>query len=99
MRLSLAKIPSLMSSRIAGESFSLCSWCFHVLGVLSAWQSYMELPEGLVSIHATDPGGKNKVTEFIYQEHLPPDDQEQPVAAPVQDARPKAVERPVNTPP
>lgn len=48
MRLSLAKIPSLMSSRIAGESFSLCSWCFHVLGVLSAWQSSAREPRQLL---------------------------------------------------
>ena len=92
--------PKKLGNGETGGAAALPMWIsFMEKALQGVPESYMELPEGLVSIHATDPGGKNKVTEFIYQEHLPPDDQEQPVAAPVQDARPKAVERPVNTPP
>jgi penicillin-binding protein 1A len=62
-------------------------------------ESYMEAPEGLVSVTATDPGGK--VThELIYKEQLPgapdqapalPEKQQEP--APVSDARPRVIEQ------
>jgi hypothetical protein len=64
-------------------------------GVPESWQ---ETPGGLVSIVAHDPSGKTS-KELVYGEHLPPadDDKEdaKPVPAPVQDAKPKAVEKPV----
>jgi penicillin-binding protein 1A len=72
-------------------------------------ESSMEVPEGLISISASDPSGKSKASEFVYKEHLPePDEtvpgedsekppekpQEKPQApAPVQDAHPKMVEK------
>jgi penicillin-binding protein 1A len=69
-------------------------------------ESYMEAPEGLVSITATEPGGK--IThELIYKEQLPaapdqtpalPEKQQEP--APVSDARPRVIEqKPANAAP
>ena len=63
-------------------------------------ESYMEMPDGLVPITANDPS-RGAVREYVYKEHLPPPDEEPetPVAAPeqqpapVQDARPKPVEK------
>jgi penicillin-binding protein 1A len=61
-------------------------------------ESYMEAPEGLVSVTATEPGGKT-TREFIYKEQLPgvpdeapapPEKQQEP--APVSDARPRLIE-------
>jgi hypothetical protein len=70
-------------------------------GVPESWQ---ETPAGLVSIVANDPSGKTG-KEFVYQEHLPPSapDEEKeeapPFPAPVQDAKPKAVEKPASEKP
>jgi hypothetical protein len=64
-------------------------------GVPESWQ---ETPEGLVTIVAHDPSGKT-TRELIYKEHLPPADAEteepKQEPAPVVDARPKPVEKPV----
>ncbi len=61
-------------------------------------ESYMEPPEGLVSITSTEPGGKPG-REFMYKEHLPQPDSEPEAAAeqtpaPVSEAAPKPVEKP-----
>ncbi|MBL8489222.1 MAG: transglycosylase domain-containing protein, partial [Rhodocyclaceae bacterium] len=65
-------------------------------------ESYMEPPEGLVSVGATEPGGKT-VREFMYKEHLPPPDSEaespaEQAPAPVSEAAPKPVEKSPATP-
>ncbi|HEX8964216.1 MAG TPA: hypothetical protein VF801_14530, partial [Rhodocyclaceae bacterium] len=43
-------------------------------------ESYMETPPGLVSVSASDPGGRGPAREYVYKEHLPPPD-ETPAAA------------------
>ncbi len=60
-------------------------------------ESYMEEPPGLVTIMATDPSTGKKLPEFVYQEHLPASTADsgpapEQAAAPVRDAKPKAVE-------
>jgi hypothetical protein len=60
-------------------------------------ESWQETPEGLVSITANDPAGKAS-REMIYRELLPPvedEEKEEPkqAPAPVQDAKPKLVEK------
>ena len=67
-------------------------------GVPEAW---MEAPEGLTTITATDPNGQKTVKEMIYKEALPEPGDEDPGTgerpqvplAPVQDAKPKPVEK------
>ena len=62
-------------------------------GVPESWQ---DTPDGLTTVIANDPSGKTS-KEFVYKEHLPPpppDDEATPEPAPVQDAQPKAVEKP-----
>ena len=61
-------------------------------------EAYMEMPEGLTPINATDPDGRKPVKEMIYKESLP-DESDAPAEAiptqppvPVSDARPKPVE-------
>ena len=60
-------------------------------------ESWQETPEGLTPIVANDPSGKTS-RELVYKELLPPApaDEEEPkqAPAPVQDAKPKAVEKP-----
>jgi hypothetical protein len=65
----------------------------------------METPEGLGPVVANDPGGKS-TKELVYKELLPsvpPADEEKESAkqepAPVQDAKPKPVEKPVGEKP
>jgi penicillin-binding protein 1A len=67
-------------------------------GVPEAW---MEAPEGLTTITATDPNGQKPVKEMIYKEALPEPGDDEPASgdrpqvplAPVQDAKPKPVEK------
>jgi hypothetical protein len=61
-------------------------------------EAYMDAPEGLTPISATDPEGHKPVRELIYKESLP-DVGDAPAEAiptqppvPVSDARPKPVE-------
>jgi penicillin-binding protein 1A len=68
-------------------------------------ESWPEVPEGLVSVVANDPAGKSG-KELIYKEHLPPpppaeEEREAPQQepAPVQDAKPKLVEKPAGEKP
>ncbi len=62
-------------------------------------ESFPEAPEGLTAITANDPAGKSS-RELIYKEQLPPvppsdDEGAKQEPAPVQDAKPKAVEKPL----
>ena len=92
--------PKRMGNGETGSAAALPIWISfmeHALkGVPESWQ---EAPAGLVSITANDPSGKTS-KEFIYKEHLPPlppDDEKEDARqapAPVQAAKPKAVERP-----
>lgn len=68
-------------------------------GVPEAW---MEAPDGLVSVTATDPVSQKTVKEMIYKETVPEPNSEDPAngekpqvpIAPVQDAKPKPVIKP-----
>jgi penicillin-binding protein 1A len=93
--------PKRMGNGETGGAAALPIWIGymeHALkGVPESWQ---ETPEGLVPIVAHDPSGKTS-KELIYREHLPapPEDAETQESrqepAPVVDAKPKLVERPV----
>ncbi|MDP2810523.1 MAG: penicillin-binding protein 1A [Rhodocyclaceae bacterium] len=90
--------PRRMGNGETGGAAALPIWINfmeHALkGVPESWQ---ETPEGLVSIVANDPSGKSS-KEFVYKELLPPvtadDEEAKQVPAPVQDAKPKPVEKP-----
>ena len=93
--------PRRMGNGETGGAAALPMWINfmeHALkGVPESWQ---ESPAGLVSIVANDPSGKTS-REFVYKEHLPPPDAEdeteevdRQAPAPVQDAKPKVVEKP-----
>ena len=93
--------PKRMGNGETGGAAALPIWIGYMeqalKGVPESWQ---EIPEGLTSIIANDPSGKTS-KEFVYKELLPapPADEEaeeaKPAPAPVQDAKPKAVEKPV----
>ena len=93
--------PRRMGNGETGGAAALPIWIGymeHALkGVPESWQ---ETPEGLVPIIAHDPSGKTS-KELIYKEHLPapPADAEaeepKQEPAPVVDAKPKLVEKPV----
>ncbi|RTL56881.1 MAG: PBP1A family penicillin-binding protein [Rhodocyclaceae bacterium] len=69
-------------------------------------ESWMEAPEGLTPITATDPESRKPVQELIYKETLPAPGDEAPASgerpqvpiAPVQDAKPKPVEKTLGKP-
>jgi penicillin-binding protein 1A len=97
--------PKRMGNGETGAAAALPIWIGFMeqalKGVPESWQA---TPDGLVSITANDPSGKTS-KEFVYKEHLPalPADEEteesQQAPAPVQDAKPKAVEKsPVEIP-
>ena len=99
--------PKRMGSGETGGSAALPIWIgFMETALKGVPESWMEAPEGLVSVTANDPNGKTS-KEFVYKEHLPPPDNsaETPeetapavTPAPVEDAKPKAVEKPVAKP-
>ena len=92
--------PRRMGNGETGSAAALPMWISfmeHTLkGVPESWQ---ETPEGLVSVVANDPSGRTS-KELIYKELLPPpaaDDEPQEAVsapAPVQDGKPRAVEKP-----
>ncbi len=91
--------PRRMGNGETGGAAALPIWIGymeHTLkGVPESWQ---DTPQGLVSVTANDPSGKTS-KELVYKEHLPPppadDEKEEAKPAPVQDATPKVVEKPV----
>jgi penicillin-binding protein 1A len=95
--------PKRMGNGETGGAAALPIWIGYMeqalKGVPESWQ---ESPGGLVPIIANDPSGKT-LKEFIYQEHLPPpaaaDDDSTQAPAPVQDAKPKPVEKPATEKP
>ena len=99
--------PKRMGSGETGGSAALPIWIgFMETALKGVPESWMEAPDGLVSVTANDPTGKTS-KEFVYKEHLPPPDnsaetpeETAPVVtpAPVEDAKPKAVEKPVTKP-
>ena len=90
--------PRKLGNSETGGTAALPMWIGFMEKALAGQpESYMEAPTGLVTITATDPASGKKLPEFVYQEHLPaPTGGSGPapeqLAAPVQDAKPKAVE-------
>jgi penicillin-binding protein 1A len=91
--------PKRMGNGETGGAAALPIWIGYMETALKGVaESFQPAPDGLVSFVANDPSGKvNK--EFMYKEHLPPppaDDEPeaQQEAAPVEDAKPKVVEKP-----
>ena len=90
--------PKRMGSGETGGAAALPIWIGYMeqalKGVPESWQ---DTPEGLTTVIANDPSGKTG-KELIYKEHLPAppadDDEATPGPAPVQDAQPKAVDKP-----
>ncbi len=91
--------PKRMGNGETGGSAALPIWIGYMEHTLkNVPESWPEVPEGLVSIVASDPAGKSG-KELVYKEHLPPPAEEDAEAsvqepAPVQDAKPKLIEKP-----
>ncbi len=94
--------PKRLGNGETGGSAALPMWIgFMGKALQGVPESTMEAPGGLVAISATDPAIKTKNTEYVYKEYLPPAEEAEPVAAPeiqqapapVQDAKPKMVEK------
>ena len=98
--------PRRMGNGETGGAAALPIWIgFMEHALKNVPESWMETPEGLVPVVANDPGGKS-TKELVYKELLPsvpPADEEKESAkqepAPVQDAKPKPVEKPVGEKP
>lgn len=91
--------PRSMGSGETGGGAAMPIWIAYMEKALKGVpESYMEMPEGLTPISATDPEGGKTVRELIYKEGLPPvenpqlEDRSTP-PAPVSDARPKPVDK------
>jgi penicillin-binding protein 1A len=98
--------PKRLGNGETGGSVALPIWIgFMEKALKGVPESYPEMPEGLIAVSATEPGAKSASREYVYKEHLPPPDvepEEVPIApeapqqqapAPVQDAKPKPVEK------
>ena len=89
--------PKRMGNGETGGAAALPIWIgFMEHALKNVPESWQEVPEGLVSITANEPGGKSG-KELVYKELLPATDDEDKEAttpAPVQDAKPKPVEKP-----
>jgi penicillin-binding protein 1A len=98
--------PKRMGNGETGGAAALPIWIGYMEHALkNVPESWPEVPEGLVSVVANDPAGKSG-KELIYKEHLPPpppaeEEREAPQQepAPVQDAKPKLVEKPAGEKP
>ena len=68
--------PRKLGSGETGGSAALPIWIgFMETALKGVSESFMEQPEGLISINANDPANKGKGAEFIYQESLPESDE------------------------
>jgi penicillin-binding protein 1A len=98
--------PRSLGSGETGGGAALPIWIAYMDKALKGVpESYMEMPEGMTAITATDPDGHKTVKEMIYSETLP-DDPEDPLPepphlppaqqppAPVTDIKPKPVAKP-----
>ena len=89
--------PKRMGNGETGGAAALPIWIgFMEHALKNVPESWQEVPEGLVSITANEPGGKSG-KELVYKELLPATDDEDKEAttpAPVQDAKLKPVEKP-----
>ena len=89
--------PKRMGNGETGGAAALPIWIgFMEHALKNVPESWQEVPEGLVSITANEPGGKSG-KELVYKELLPAaddEDKEATTPAPVQDAKLKPVEKP-----
>jgi penicillin-binding protein 1A len=68
--------PKKLGNGETGGSAALPIWIgFMEKALKGVPESYMDMPPGLISITASDPGGKSG-REFVYKEHLPPPEEE-----------------------
>jgi penicillin-binding protein 1A len=93
--------PKRMGNGETGGAAALPMWIgFMEHALKNVPESWQETPEGLIPITANDPAGKAS-KEMIYKELLPTpaedEEKEEPkqAPAPVQDAKPKPVEKPL----
>jgi len=94
--------PKSLGDHETGGGAALPMWIkFMSTALKGIPESYMELPEGLTPITATDPDGKTSLHEYVYGEQLPPAAREESSSAPlpeqapapVREAKPKPVEK------
>jgi penicillin-binding protein 1A len=95
--------PRSLGGGETGGGAALPIWIGYMEKVLKGVpETYMDAPDGLVTVNATDPTTQKPMQELIYKETLPPTDGggDAPVApserlplAPVQEAKPKPVEK------
>ncbi len=80
--------PKRLGNGETGGSAALPMWIgFMEKALQGVSESYMEQPEGLITINANDPTGKSKGPEYVYSEHLPATD-ETPAATAENPAQP-----------
>ena len=94
--------PKSLGDHETGGGAALPMWIrFMTTALKGVPEAYMELPDGLTPITATDPEGKTSPHEYVYGEQLPPVVREEsPIPplpeqppAPVREAKPKPVEK------
>jgi penicillin-binding protein 1A len=87
--------PKRMGNGETGGAAALPIWIgFMEQALKGVPESWQDTPDGLTTVITNDPAGKTS-KELVYKEHLPPPPAEEgEAAAPVQDAQPKAVEKP-----
>jgi penicillin-binding protein 1A len=96
--------PRRLGNSETGGSAALPIWIgFMEKALKGVPESYMDAPDGLIAVNANDPESKTSVREYMYKESLPPPDEApaetspapapQQAPAPVQDAKPKSVEK------
>lgn len=92
--------PHRMGNGETGGAAALPIWIgFMEQALKGVPESWPEPPEGLITITANDPSSGKTSDEQVYQETLPPapedgqDPEVQPPPAPVEEAKPKAVEK------
>ena len=88
--------PKKLGNGETGGTAALPMWIGFMGKALSGVpENYMEVPPALIPVTAIDPSGK-KISEFVYKEYLPPapgDSEAEQPPAPVQEAKPKLIER------
>jgi len=94
--------PHRLGSGETGGSAALPIWISYMEKALAGIpESFMDPPEGLAQVTTHDPSGKAARSEYVYRESIPaPATDEEPVPvpapatpAPVQDAKPRTVEK------
>ena len=89
--------PKKLGNGETGATAALPMWIGFMAKALDGVpENYMEMPPALIPVTATDPSGK-KISEFVYQENLPPapgenESKAEQAPAPVQDAKPRLLE-------